>query len=173
MELFELIKKRRSIRKYDPAKPITDEQVNKILEAAIWAPSAGNTQCWRFFVVRNPEVKEELAVKAGHQPFINDAPVVIVVCADLNHLGRSYGSRGRETYAIQDTAAAIENMLLTITDMGLSTCWIGAFDEEKAVKILRLPDGFRPLAMLPIAYSVMKPTPPPRKPLTEVVTRVD
>ena len=104
MDFFELVKKRRSIRKFDQNKPVTDEQINKILEAGIWAPSAGNTQCWRFFVVRNSKIKDELAIRAGHQPFINDAPVVIVVCADLDHVGRSYGARGRDTYALQDAA---------------------------------------------------------------------
>lgn len=173
MDIFELIKKRRSVRKYDSAKPVSDEQINKILEAAVWAPSSGNTQCWRFFVVRNPKVKEDLAIKAGHQPFITDAPVLIVVAADLNHIGRAYGSRGRDTYALQDTAAAIQNIFLAATSLGLASCWVGAFDEAKAVQILKLPDGIRPVAMLPMGYPAANPSSPPRKPLSEVVTRVD
>ena len=173
MEFSKLVKTRRSIRKFDAAKPVTDEQINAILEAGIWAPSAGNTQCGRYFVVRDKKVKEELAVKAGHQPFICEAPVVIVVCADLRHIEKSYGSRGSDTYAIQDTAAAIENMLLTITDLGLASCWIGAFDEGKAEKILNVADGWRALAMLPVGHSaVQAPKAPPRRALDEVVTRV-
>lgn len=173
MNFWDVIKTRRSIRKFDSSRPVTDEQLNKILEAGIWAPSAGNTQCWRFFIVRNQKIKEELAVRAGHQPFINDAPVVIVVCADLNYIERSYGSRGRETFALQDTATAIENMLLAITDLGLASCWIGAFDESRATAILKLEDGIRPLAMLPIGYSNEKPNPPKRRPIDTVVTKVD
>lgn len=172
MDIWQLIKTRRSVRKYDPSKPVSDEQINKILEAAIWAPSAGNSQCWKFFVVRNAKVKDDLAVRAGHQPFINDAPAVIVVCADLDRVGRSFGSRGRDTYSLQDTAAAIQNMLLAITELGLSTCWIGAFDEAKAAEILKLEKNVRPVAMLPIAYSAEKPNPPKRKAVEEVVTRV-
>jgi len=173
MELSKIIKERRSIRRFDAAKNVTDEEVNKILEAGIWAPSAGNTQCWRFFVVRDKQIKEELAVKAGHQPFICDAPVLIVVCADLRHIEKSYGSRGSETYALQDTAAAIQNMLLTIADMGLASCWIGAFDEGKAENILKTADGWRTVAMLPVGHAAIQgPKAPPRRALDEIVTRV-
>jgi len=170
MDLLELIKTRRSIRKFDSTKPVSEETVQRILEAAIWAPSAGNTQCWRFHVVRDAKLKQRLAVEAGHQPFINEAPVVIVVCADLHHVERSYGDRGRNTYALQDTAAAIQNMLLTITSFGLGCCWIGAFNEEKAAEILNLPRGLRPLAMLPIGTPAERPKVPPRRLLDEVTT---
>ena len=170
MDLFEVIKMRRSIRKFDPTKPVDEKTVTKILEAGIWAPSAGNTQCWRFQVVRDPELKARLASDAGHQPFIKDAPVVIVVCADLDHVERSYGGRGRFTYALQDTAAATENMLLAITALGLGCCWIGAFNEEEATKILGLRKGLRPVAILPIGVPAERPKPPPRKDISEVTT---
>jgi len=170
MDIFELIKARRSIRKFDPDKPVDDKTVKKILEAGIWAPSSGNTQCWRFHVVRDENLKKRLAVDAGHQPFINDAPVVIVVCADLDHLERSYGERGRYTYALQDTAAAIQNMMLAITALGLGCCWVGAFKEEEAAKILGLPKSLRPVAMLPIGVPAEKPKTPPRREISEVTT---
>lgn len=173
MNLEQIIKARRSVRKFEKGKAVTEEQLNRILEAAIWAPSAGNTQCWRFYVVRNEKIKEELAVKAGHQPFICDAALVIVVCADLDHIGRSYGSRGRDTYSVQDTAAAIENILLTVTDLGLASCWIGAFDESKAASILKLPDGQRPLAMLPIGVPADTPSAPKRKAMADVVKFIE
>lgn len=169
MEFFELVKARRSIRRFDKAKKVSDEDINKILEAAIWAPSAGNTQCARFFVVKDPAIKDELAVKAGHQPFISDATAVIVVCADLDAVGRSYGARGRDTYALQDTAVAAENMLLAITELGLASCWIGAFDEGRAAKILKLEDHLRPVAMIPVAYSSDRPNPPKRKSMDEII----
>lgn len=168
MDLFEIIKMRRSIRRFDPAKPVDERTVTKILEAGIWAPSAGNTQCWMFHIVRDTDLKKRLATEAGHQPFINDAPVVIVVCADLDHLERSYGERGRFTYALQDTAAAIENMLLSVTALGLGCCWIGAFNEDAAAKILGLPKGLRPVAMLPIGVPAERPKPPPRRSLAEI-----
>jgi len=173
MELQVAIKKRRSIRKFIKDKPVTNDQLNTILDAAIWAPSAGNIQCWQFYVVRNEKIKEELALKAGHQPFICDAPLLIVVCADLDLIGHSYGSRGSETFALQDTAAAVENILLTVAEFGLASCWVGAFDEGKAADILKLGKHIRPLAMLPIGYSTVAPNPPKRKDIKEVVKFVD
>lgn len=170
MDIFELIRTRRSVRKFDSTKDVDEGTVKKILEAGIWAPSSGNTQCWRFQIIRDKELKRRLASEAGHQPFIADAPVVIVVCADLDHLERSYGERGRFTYALQDTAAAIQNMLLTITSLGLGCCWIGAFIEEKASKILNLPRGLRPVAMLPIGVPKENPKVPARRPVDEVTT---
>lgn len=168
MDIFEIIKKRRSIRSFDPSKSIDEKTINQILESAIMAPSAGNTQCWRFFVVRDQNLKKQLALEAGHQPFISDAPVVIVVTADLDHIEKSYGERGRHTYALQDTAAAIENMLLTITALGLGCCWIGAFLEEEASRILDLPPNMRPVAMLPIGVPTETPAAPLRKSITQV-----
>ncbi|MBI2342704.1 MAG: nitroreductase family protein [Deltaproteobacteria bacterium] len=172
MEFWEVIKTRRSIRKFDPKKNVSEEQLDKILEAAVWAPSSGNTQCWRFFAVRDKNVKNELANKAGHQPFINDASILIVVCADLDEIARSYGERGRNTYSIQDTSVAIENMLLATTSLGLASCWVGAFDEGRAAKILKLDNNIRPLAMIPIGYAAESPIPPARRSLKEVVIKI-
>lgn len=170
MELFELIRKRHSIRKFDPARPVSKEAVQKILEAGLLAPSSKNSQCWRFFVVREDGLRKRLSLEAGHQLFIADAPVVIVVCADLDTIESSSGERGRSTYALQDTAAAIENMLLAITDLGLGSCWIGAFDEAKAAKLLELSSSLRPVAMLPIGVPAETPGARPRKKVEEVAT---
>lgn len=167
MELYEVIKKRRSVRRFDIKKNVTEEQIKKILEAAILAPSSGNTQCWHFVVVRNEKLKERLSKDAGHQPFIAEVPVVIVVCAD-HERSSLYGERGVVTYSLQDTAAAIQNILLTVTDMGLAACWIGSFDESGASEILDLPKSIRPLAMLPIGYPAESPSMPKRKPLESV-----
>jgi len=167
MELSDVIKKRRSVRRFDPSGEVTDEQIKNIISAGIFAPSSGNTQCWRFIVVRDADIKNRLSREAGHQRFISDSPVVIVVCADL---GRSaaYGERGINTYSLQDTAAAIENMLLTITDIGLASCWVGAFDEAVAAKLLNLPKHIRPVAMLPIGRAAEEPKMPHRRPIDEV-----
>lgn len=150
MDLFEAIAKRRSIRQFRGDHPVDEATVRRILDAAIAAPSAGNGQPWRFFVVRDPALKRRLAFEAGHQRFIDEVPVVIVVCADLQKAEEGYGERGRKTYALQDTAAAIENMLLTITALGLGSCWVGAFNESVAAELLGLPEHVRPLAILPI-----------------------
>ena len=170
MELKDAIQKRRSVRGFDSKRDVSEDELNKILEAGRWAPSSGNSQCWNFYVVRDVGIKQQLATKAGHQQFIADAPLVIVVVADLQKSESSFGERGRETYALQDTAAAIENMLLTVTDLGLSSCWIGAFDEERAREILDLPVHMRTVAMLPIGLGDQNATrPPSRKALSEIV----
>jgi len=171
MDLFEAIKTRRSIRDFKFDEPVDDEKVQKILEAAINAPSAGNGQNWHFEVVRDPDIKHRLATEAGHQSFISRVPVTIVVCADLERAETGYGTRGREMYSLQETAAAIQNMLLVITALGLGTCWIGAFDEGVAARILGLPENLRPVAMLPIGVPAgpVKRVPPKRS-VDEVTT---
>jgi nitroreductase len=154
MDLFEAIASRRSVRQFRTDAAVSDEAVQTIIEAGTLAPSAGNEQSWRFIVVRDVDLKRRLATEAGHQAFIQQAPVAIVVAADMRRAGEKYGERGRLTYAIQETAAAIENMLLAICALGLGSCWVGAFDETKAAQILDLPSNLRPVAILPVGVAV-------------------
>lgn len=151
MDLAEAIKKRRSIR-YFKNEEIPEEKITKMLEAACLAPTAGNVQTWKFIVVKDPEVKKDLAVSALNQLWMSKAAVILVVCADLNRAERIYGERGRELYAIQDTAASIQNILLTAVSLGLGACWVGAFSEPRVRKILDLSPGIRPLALIPLGY---------------------
>ncbi|MCD5408798.1 nitroreductase family protein [Candidatus Bipolaricaulota bacterium] len=169
MNVWEAIKGRRSVRRFDPQQDVSPELVNRLLEAARWAPSAGNAQPWRFVVVRSPELKEKLAQAALGQRFLAQAPVVIVVCADLARTRDAYGHRGETLYCLQDTAAAIQNIHLAATELGLGTCWVGAFDESEVARLLALPPGFRPVALVPVGYPAEAPAPRPRRPLSEVV----
>lgn len=170
MDLFDAISKRRSIRQFKVDGVVDEASVLKILEAAFLAPSAGNGQSWRFEVVRDKELKRRLATEAGHQHFIEQVPVAIVVCIDLDLAAKKYGERGRNTYGLQDTAAAVENMLLAVTALGLGSCWVGAFDESIAAKILDLPSNIRPVAILPIGVpNEPAVRVPPRKRLQDVV----
>lgn len=129
---------------------------------ATMAPSAGNTQEWNFIVVKDEEIKKKLAKAALDQDFIAEAPVVIVVCADLEKISLRYGKRGELLYSIQDTALAIQNILLSAHALGLGSCFVGAFDEERVKSILELPDNLRPLAILPIGYPAEQPEKPRR-----------
>lgn len=149
MDVLSLIKKRRSIRHFK-GDAVPNEDVEKLLEAARWAPSAGNRQPVEIVVVESDSQKRQLVEAALGQRFIEAAPVVFVFCADLDRSSARYGTRGSSLYAIQDTAAATQNVLLTATDLGLGTVWVGAFDEERAAKILKLPSNVRPLAIVPI-----------------------
>lgn len=174
MEFQDVIESRRSVRRYRTDMPVTDEQVQTLLEAAIASPSAGNRQPWHFYVVRDPAVKEGLATAALGQGFVAEAPVVIVVCADPERSAARYSSRGRDLYSIQDTAIATTYMMLAATDMGLATCWVGAFDEARAAAVLELPGHLRPVAMLPVAYAAREASGrTSRRPLDEVVTFVE
>lgn len=168
MDVMEAIRKRRSVRRYRE-DPVTDEDVREVLTAGVWAPSAGNAQPWRFLVVRERGLREGLVAAAHGQRFLAEVPVVIVVCADLARARRAYGERGATLYCLQDTAAAIQNMLLAATARGLGTCWVGAFDEGKATEVLALPAGLRPVALIALGRPRETPEPLGRRPLSEVV----
>ncbi|MCS7385602.1 MAG: nitroreductase family protein [Candidatus Methanomethylicota archaeon] len=168
MDLFEAIKGRRSIRRF-VRKEVPEEHVKRILEAAIWAPSAGNLQPWEFIIIRDEKVKTEIARAALGQMWITEAPVVVVVCANELRSARHYGERGRSLYCIQDTAAATQNMLLAAHALGYGTCWVGAFLENEVKQVLNLPEHVRPVAIIPIGVPGEKPAPRPRIPLNQVV----
>jgi len=121
MDLLRMMKERRSIRAFHPEKEIPAAQVDQLLEAAIWAPSAGNVQPWKFYVISDQRLKQALVRAAYGQSFIAEAPVVLAVCVELNEASMSYGTRGATLYCIQDTAAAIQNArLYARTDEALS-----------------------------------------------------
>ncbi|MFQ6087532.1 MAG: nitroreductase family protein [Candidatus Methanofastidiosia archaeon] len=166
MNLFEAIKKRRSIRSFEE-KEVLDDDLKKILEMAIWAPSEGNLQPWKFYLVRDEDTKDRLTRAALNQRFLSQASVVIVVCADF-HATSPYGERGINLYCLQSTAAAIQNMLLSAHALGLGACWVGAFQEEEIKEILKLPDHLRPIALIPIGYPAESPPPRRRKDLSDV-----
>jgi nitroreductase len=167
MDLFEAIRGRRSVRAFKPT-PVPDELVNKVLEAAQWAPSAGNLQARSFIVVKDSKIKTDLYIAALHQSFIKEAPINIVVCADERRSEIRYGQRGRELYSILDASAAVQNLLLAAHALGLGTCWIGAFNDNSVKRALSLPDWLRPIAIIPMGFPDEKPVAPPRVPLKEV-----
>lgn len=151
-EFWQVLKKRHCVREFNSEREVDDDLIEKLVEAGHRGPSAGNIHPEDFIVIRDQETKEKLAEAALGQMFIAEAPVVIVVIADLEKTGARYGERGRNLYAIQDAAAATENIFLAATDLGLSMCWVGAFDEKQVQKILKLQPEQRPLAILPIGY---------------------
>jgi nitroreductase len=168
MDVFEAIKGRRSIREFKP-DPIDEKDLTKILNAGRLSPSAGNCQPWEFVVVRDQGIKRKLVRAALGQSFIAEAPVVVVVCANVPRSSARYGRRGAELYCIQDTAAAIQNMHLAAYALGYGTCWVGAFDEDAAAEIIETPPHVRPVALIPIGKPAEKPAPTPRIPLNKIV----
>jgi nitroreductase len=131
-------------------------------------------QPWHFVIVRSPRIKQALASAAYGQRFVTQAPVVIVVCADPERSAARYGSRGRDLYCLQDTAAATEHILLAATALGLGTCWVGAFDEAVAARALALPADLRPVAIVPVGQPSTEPeASAARRPLSEVTSFID
>jgi nitroreductase len=168
MHIPDAISERRSIRAFTD-REITDEKAKLLVEAACMAPSAGNLQPWEFVVVRDPRIKRKLVNAAHGQTFIFTAPVVFVVCVISKRSALRYGKRGRELYCLQDTAAAIQNLLLTAKANGLGSCWIGAFDERRAGEALDLPKDVRPIAIVPVGYPAECPSMRPRRPIGQVL----
>ncbi len=148
MDVMEAIYGRRSIREYS-TEDVPEEVVRKAIDCGIHAPSAGNLQPWEFVVVRTPEIRKRLYEACFSQSHVLQAPVLIVVCADLMRAAY-YGSRGMNLYAIQDTAAATQNILLALYSMGYATCWVGAFNEHLVREILNLPRDIRPVAIITV-----------------------
>lgn len=168
MDVLEAIKGRRSIRTFQNID-VPPETVEKLIEAACWAPSAGNIQPWEFIIVRKLETKRKLVGAALDQTFIEEAPVVIVVCANENRSAQGYGVRGKTLYCLQDTAAAIQNIHLSAYSFGLGTCWVGAFKEDEVREILKVPNGIRPIAIIPVGYPTEIPKPRNRKPINQTI----
>ena len=190
MELFEAIKKRRSIRRYK-ADPVDDKKIEAILEAGRWAPSWSNTQCWRFIVVRDSKVRAKLAdtlmkIKLPDKEVpnpgsiaINTVPVVIVVCAEIGKSGTKPGPGGgggdyvtdKGDWFMFDTALAVQNMVLAAHAQGLGTVIIGAFDAAQAEKALNVPNGYRIVTFFPVGIPAQEGKTPPRKELSEIVIK--
>ncbi|MEM1569353.1 MAG: nitroreductase family protein [Candidatus Bathyarchaeia archaeon] len=158
MEVFEAIRRRRSIRRYKKDAKIPEEHILKILEAARLAPSAGNRQPWRFVVVKDPEVKRKLAEACNNQTFIADAQVAVVAIGDPS-VSRWYS---------QDPMIAVEHMVLEATELGYGTCWIGAFNEEAVKKVLNIPPELKVVCVIPVGVPDEEPPPRPRKPIEEI-----
>lgn len=164
MDVYEAISTRKSVRQFQE-KDVPEEVVTRLLEAARLAPSANNRQEWRFVVVRDKETRQKLAEAACGQRFVAQAPVVIACCAVESD---KIMTCGHPAYAI-DTAIAIDHMTLAATALGLGTCWIGAFHEDRVREILSIPDSVRVVELLPLGYPKMQPAPRSRKKVDEIV----
>jgi len=153
MNVMEAIKKRCSVRSYQD-RPVEEEKMDKVLEAARLAPSASNRQEWRFVVVQDRDTRQRLMKAAKNQIFVGEAPVVIACCAKADdHIMTC----GQMCYPI-DVAIAIEHMVLEATEEGLGTCWIGAFYEDQVKEILGIPQDVRAVELLALGYPAKPPS---------------
>jgi nitroreductase len=181
MEVLEAIKTRRSIRRYK-STPVDDKTIELVLEAARWAPSWHNTQCRRFVVVRDTDIKNKLAdtiIPVSDRPnraaeAIRNAPVAIVACAELGKSGYSTREPGKPVtdkgdWFMFDVALAMQNLTLAAHSLGLGTVHTGAFDAKMVAGILGVPEGFCVVSMTPLGYPDEEPLARPRKELSEIV----
>jgi len=148
--ILSVIKGRRSTRKYLDYD-VSDEIIEKILEAAGYAPSAGDFQPYEFIVVKNAETRKYIA-ESCNQPWMAEAPVHIVACTNMK-IASIYEERGMKLYGIQDTAMAVGNLMLVAESLGLRTCWVGAFGEAQVSILLHCPEYVRPAAIITLGYS--------------------
>ncbi|MEM5799142.1 MAG: nitroreductase family protein [Candidatus Aenigmatarchaeota archaeon] len=151
MELFDALESRVNVKVYDK-RDVPEELIAQILYAGTLAASAGDIQPWEFIVVKDKKTKIDISVACLRQKHVEDAPLVIVVCANLEKIALKFGERGKNLYAIQDTGAAIQNMLLAAHDLGLGASWVHAFEEEEIKRILKIPNKLRPVGVLAIGF---------------------
>jgi len=164
MDVFTAISQRSSVRAYK-ATDVEEDKLKKILEAGRLSPSASNRQEWKFIVVRDKETKKKLAKAAFGQTFIGEAPVVIVACGTESKTIMACGQPG---YTV-DVSIACAFMILQAYELGLGTCWIGAFKEDEVKKILKIPEEVRVVAMTPLGYPDQPPSQKSRKDLDQIV----
>lgn len=179
MELFEAIRTRRSIRRFMD-KPVEEEKLQAVLEAARHAPTWANMQCWRFVVVKDPAVREEISELSYVESFFSplgyktnpakkglaEAPVVIVACADPAQSGNIWNQQ----YYLTDVGIAAQNIMLAARGLGLGTVFVGVFEEERLKSLLNIPQNIRIVGIFPLGYPTEEKTGASvRKPLEEIV----
>jgi len=198
LDIFEIIKGRRSIRGYLPTA-VPEDSLLRIFEAARWAPSAHNVQPWRFIVIVRADLKQRLA-KAMTDEWLKDlirdgvsvetqeglvrrsieqftgAPVLILACISMKDMDKypdEKRQRSEHIMATQSLTAAIQNMLLTVHSQGLGACWFCAplFCQDVVRGLLEIPNDIEPQALITLGYPSEEPEPPPKKPLKEIVFR--
>ncbi len=146
MNIFDTIANRYSVRSYLDKK-VEPEKLRSIFSAVRLAPSARNAQEWRFVVVTDPELREQVA-KAGGQPFLKECPVIVAACAETDRRAMKCGELA---YTV-DLAIAIDHLTLAATAMGLGTCWIGSFDPVMVQDALDIPKEYPVVALLSLGY---------------------
>lgn len=167
MDILKAVKERRSIRDFQK-REIPRDIVDKLVDALIWAPSAGNLQARKFYFIKDEELKKKIAVAALKQHFLAEAPLVIVGCTD-SRISYRYGERGVSLYSIQDVSCSLMGMMLVAHDNGLGSVWVGAFHEDAVFEILKLPRHLRPVAIVAVGYPSKVPSPPLRVSKEEAV----
>jgi len=168
MDFFDVIRTRRSIRVFD-ARPVEEEKLQAILEAANAAPSAGNLQAYEIYLVTDPLARGRRAGALPRMQFFSGGPLALGFCANPARAAARYAQRGEKLYALQDATIACTHAMLAATALGLASVWVGAFREKEVSDALNLPETLVPVALLPIGYPLETVEPRSRRPLNEIV----
>jgi len=161
LDFIEIVKKRRSIRRYKPDQ-IPEKQLNYVIEATRLAPSWANRQPWKFIIVTDQVLKRKITMR----DWAAEAPIIIVGIADPT----ISGTRADKQYYLLDMGIAMEHMMLAAAELGLGTCWIaGQFNEDIVRETLKIPDQYRVVALTPLGYPDEKPSPKERKDIKEII----
>jgi nitroreductase len=157
MDFDEVVRKRKMIREYQQDSQIPTEIINKLLKNAHRSPSAGHTQVQEYIVVIDPITKKKLCQASLGQSQVEDASVLIIVCANTSRSVIRYGKRGTDFYSIIDGAFASMIILLSAVNEGIGASFIGAFEDNRIVKILGLPVHVKPIGIIALGYPAEKP----------------
>jgi len=167
MEFNQVIQRRHSIRTFT-SQPVEPEKLQKILETANLAPSAGNLQAYEIYVVTDAKKRDGLSCAALAQDYVAVAPVALVFCTDPERTEGRYTERGTRLYTLQDATIACSFAMLAATDLELGTVWVGTFDEKVVRLIIGAPEGQVPVSILAVGYPGEFPTEHPRRPLDQL-----
>jgi nitroreductase len=164
MDVAQAIRSRYSCRNYSD-RPLEKDKLHAVLEAARLAPSAKNLQDWRFVVVTDEQTKKKLAAAANNQTFLEAAGAIIVACTVSDHVMRC----GQAVGPI-DVAIALEHMCLQATELGLATCWIGSFYQDKVKQVAGIPENVMIVELLALGYPADTPRQSRREPIEQIVS---
>jgi nitroreductase len=168
-DYFETVRHRHSVRRYQPDMAVEPEKLHAILEMACAAPSAGDRQSYRIFVVNDAALRQALSGAADNQAFVAEAPACLVFCADPARAAESFGERGKHLFALQDATIAAAYAQLAIVAAGMASAWVGNFVEADVTRLLDIPAGLVPVAMLTLGYPAELPEATARRRLSEIV----
>ncbi|MHC4396540.1 MAG: nitroreductase family protein [Planctomycetota bacterium] len=163
MAILEPIHRRYSCRAYQD-RPVEQEKLDEIFEAARLAPSAKNLQDWRFVAVTDAKTKVKLAEAANNQKFLEKASVIIIACSNNDYVmacGQAIGPI--------DVSIALDHISLQATELGLATCWIGSFKQEKVREITGIPDDVEIIELMGLGYPADERREPKRQPIESIL----
>ena len=166
MQVFDIIKNRRSVRFYTD-EAIDEDKLRKLVEAAIWAPSAGNIHAWNIVILqRKGDIELVKAVSPG---MLGNSTALMILCADKRKAYDRGGEMGKDVLSIMDIAIAAQNICLEATELGLGSCIVRSFNQDAVRVLLDLPEDIVPELLVSLGYPRSIPNPPPRRSVEDTV----